>query len=105
MKKESEFQSKLIKDLKDIYPGCEIRKMDSQQGDPDLLILYNDRWAMLECKREENAPHRPNQDYYVEKFNNMSFASFIYPENREEVLDELESAFRSRRKSCNPKRK
>ena len=98
--KENRFQANLIKELKSLYPGCVIIKNDAnaQQGISDLLILYNDKWAMLECKRSSDASHRPNQDYYIQKFNQMSFATFIYPENREEVLDDLESAFRARRK-------
>ena len=98
--KENRFQANLIKELKSLYPGCVIIKNDAnaQQGILDLLILYEDKWAMLECKRSSDASHRPNQDYYIQKFNQMSFATFIYPENREEVLDDLESAFRARRK-------
>lgn len=99
MKKESQFQSALIKELKKIFPGCMVLKNDSSyyQGIPDLLVLYKDRWAMLECKRSENSSHRPNQDYYIEKFGEMSFASFISPENKKEVLDELQQALQSRR--------
>lgn len=63
------------------------------QGVPDLLVLCNDRWAALECKRSKNAPHRPNQEYYISKMNDMSFAAFVYPENREDILDELQRAF------------
>ena len=98
-KRENTFQANLIKELKDLFPGCVIIKNDANQlqGISDLLILYEDRWAILECKRSYNASRRPNQDYYIDKFNAMSFAAFIYPENREEVLDELESAFRTRR--------
>ena len=98
--KENRFQANLIKELKSLYPGCVIIKNDAnaQQGILDLLILYEDKWAMLECKHSSDASHRPNQDYYIQKFNQMSFATFIYPENREEVLDDLESAFRARRK-------
>lgn len=100
VKRENIFQANLIKELKGLFPGCVIIKNDANQlqGILDLLILYEDKWAMLECKRSHNAPHQPNQDYYIDKFNAMSFATFIYPENREEVLDDLESAFRARRK-------
>lgn len=95
MKKESEFQSSLIKELKERFDGCIVTKLDEQyiQGIPDLLILYNDKWATLECKRNASASHRPNQDYYVNTMNSMAFSKFIYPENKEEVLNELQRAF------------
>lgn len=98
-KLERDFQSKLIKELKVIFDGCIIMKNDPEyiQGIPDLLILYKDKWAALEVKKSERASHRPNQDYYIEKMDNMSFASFIYPENKEEVLYELQQALFSRR--------
>lgn len=96
---ESGFQDGLIKDLKSMFPGCMITKLDSSyiQGIPDLLILYEDKWATLECKKSANAKKQPNQPYYVEKMNKMSFSSFIYPENKEEVLHGLQQAFSSRR--------
>ena len=92
-KKESDFQGNLIKKIKDRFPGCMVLKNDSSyiQGIPDLLVLHNDKWAALECKRSGNEKPRPNQPYYVEKMNNMSYASFIYPENEEEVLNEIQS--------------
>ena len=94
---ESKFQAKLIKDLKDRFEGCIVLKNDADyiQGVPDLMVLYQDKWAALECKRTEKAKHQPNQDYYVERMNTMSFARYIYPENRKEVLDDLERAFRA----------
>ena len=94
---ESKFQAKLIKDLKDRFEGCIVLKNDADyiQGVPDLMVLYQDKWAALECKRMEKAKHQPNQDYYVERMNTMSFARYIYPENRKEVLDDLERAFRA----------
>ncbi len=97
MKKENKFQSALIKELKVIFPGCMVLKNDSSycQGIPDLLILHNDRWAMLECKRSSSASHRPNQDYYIHKLDDMSYASFISPENKERVIDELQQALQS----------
>ena len=89
----------LIKELKDIFVGCIIMKNDSSyiQGIPDLLILYKDRWAALEVKKSATASHRPNQEYYVDKMDEMSYASFIYPENKEVVLDELQQTLFSRR--------
>ena len=95
--KESKFQSDLKKELKQRFPGCIVTKLDSSdiQGIPDLLVLYKNKWATLENKRSANAPHRPNQDYYVNKMNEMSFSRFIYPENKEDVLNELRKTFES----------
>lgn len=90
---ERNFQAKLIKELRSKYPEDIIFKNDAIQGIPDVLILHGDTWASLECKRSANAPHRPNQDYYVDKMNDMAFSRFIYPENKEEVLRELEQSF------------
>ena len=96
---ESTYQAKLIKKLYRMFDGCLILKNDSSylQGIPDLLILHNDRWALLEVKASEDADQQPNQDYYVAKGSHMSFASFIYPENEKEVLDALRAAFRTER--------
>lgn len=101
-KKESAFQAQLIKDLKNLYPGCVVLKNDSSyiQGFPDLTVLYKDKWAVLECKKGENEHHQPNQDHYVEKLNEMSYSSFIFPENKEKVLNELEQAFEPGRRAC-----
>ena len=91
---ERDFQAKLIKELKVMFKGCIIVKNDPNyiQGIPDLLILYNDRWAALEVKKSATAHHQPNQEYYVDLMNQMSFAAFIYPENKEEILYELQQA-------------
>ncbi len=95
--KESKFQSDLIKNLKRIFEGCIIMKTDPNyiQGIPDLLILHHDKWAALECKKSTKASRQPNQSYFVELMNKMSFSRFIYPENEKEVLDELQRAFKS----------
>lgn len=86
---ESGFQDRLISCIKTELPGCMVFKMDQIQGIPDLLILFGGRWASLECKRCQTAPHQPNQDYYVDVMNVMSFSRFVYPENMNMVLDEL----------------
>jgi hypothetical protein len=92
---ESKFQANLIKKLKKLFPDCVVMKNDSSyiQGIPDLLVLYKDKWASLECKKNATAKHQPNQDYYVEKMDDMSFCKFIFPENEEEVLNELKHRF------------
>ncbi len=93
--KENKFQSDLKKELKSLFPGCIVTKLDSGdiQGIPDLLILYKDKWATLENKKDAKAKHQPNQDYYVDKMNGMSFSRFIYPENKDEVLEDLKKNF------------
>ena len=95
--RESAFQSSLIREIKARYPGSIVLKTDANyiQGFPDLLILYKNKWALLECKKDATAGHQPNQDYYVSKMNDLSFARFIYPENKEEVLCALQAAFES----------
>ncbi len=94
---ERMFQRELISDLKARFDGCIVLKNDANyiQGIPDLLVLHKDKWAMLETKRSAREPRQPNQTYYVEKLNRMSFAKFIYPENKEEVLNDLQQSFES----------
>ena len=96
-KLESKFKTELKNELKERYPGCIVAHLDPNdiQGMTDLLILHNDKWATLEGKKEKNSSKRPNQEYYVEKMNNMSFSRFIYPENKEEVLSELDEVFKN----------
>ena len=93
---ENKFKTKLIKTIKDRFPGSMVFHLDPNelQGAPDLLILYKDKWAALEGKKNSKASLRPNQQYYVDLFNEMSFAKIIFPENAEEVLDEMERTFK-----------
>ncbi len=97
MKRENKYQPKLIKKLKERFPGCIVLKNDPNyiQGIPDLTVLYKDHWALLECKREEEARKQPNQPYYISKAKQMSYGAFVYPENEEEVLRDLQQAFRA----------
>ena len=92
---ENEFQSQLIKEVKRRFPGCIVLKNDPTyiQGIPDLIILHNDKWGALECKKNSKASKRPNQEYYIGIMNQISFARFIYPENKDEVLYDLEHHF------------
>lgn len=94
-KLESKFQKDLTDRIKEEFPGCIVMKNDSSyiQGIPDWTILHKNKWAALETKKSEKAKARPNQPYYVEKLNDMSYSRFVYPENEEEVMDELHELF------------
>lgn len=102
--RENAFQASLIRELHELFPEAIVTKMDSGhiQGIPDILILSGPNWATLECKKSEHEPHRPNQDYYVAKMDQMSFSRFIFPENKEEVLRDLQQSFRTRRRARLP---
>ena len=92
---ENRFKTKLIDELEEMFPGCIIVHLDPNeiQGIPDLLILYKNKWAALEVKKESSAHKQPNQEYYVDMMNNMSFARFVYPENKDKVISELKEHF------------
>ncbi len=95
MDRESVYQAKLIKKIHNMFPNCFILKNDPSetQGIPDILVLFEDSWAALETKVSPRAQIQPNQEYYIEKFNEMSFAAFIYPEIEIDVLDALVTYF------------
>lgn len=99
-KLESKFQKELIDEVKARYPGCIALKNDSSyiQGFPDWTILYKDRWAILEVKKERGAHRQPNQEYYVNTLNDMSFSRFVFPENKDEVLEDLDVLFKRKRR-------
>lgn len=92
---ENKFQSNLIKEIETRFPGCVVMKNDAsyRQGFPDITVFYKDKWASLEVKKSRAAYHQPNQDYWVSMLNAMSYANFIYPENKEEILDEIQRTF------------
>jgi len=102
MKNENRFQPDLIREIKKLFPGCMVLKNDTSymQGAPDLTILYKNMWAVLEVKKSKSAIAQPNQPYYVDVLNDMSFAAFIYPENKDEVLHDLQQAFQPPRVTC-----
>ena len=95
-KLESSFQKEMKKEIEKRFPGAVVFKIETYiQGFPDLGILYKNKWAVLECKKSRTAKKQPNQDYYVDHLNEMSFSRFIFPENKEEVLRDLQRAFES----------
>lgn len=99
-KLESKFQKDLIDEIKQRYPGAVALKNDSSyiQGFPDWTILYEDKWCVLEAKRERGAKKQPNQEYYVDQLDKMSFSRFVYPENKDEVLEDLDRLFKRKRR-------
>ena len=96
---ENRFKTNLINEIEQLFPGCMVVHLDPNeiQGIPDLLILYRDTWAALEGKKSLNASHRPNQDYYVDYMNRMSYAAIVYPENKNDILLELQQYFERKR--------
>lgn len=109
-KLESPFQSRFIKRLEREFPGCLILKNDAnyRQGIPDLLMLWEDCWAIFEVKRAKPtkpSDFEPNQEWYLDKLDSMSFAACVYPENEKEIVDALQRQFKTRRTTFVPKRK
>lgn len=99
---ENQYQARLIRKIKRRFPGCQLLKNDPgyQQGMLDWILLFDGFWASLEIKASASAKVQPNQEYYVRKLNDMSFAAFIYPENEDEVLNALQQAFEAARRTC-----
>lgn len=109
-KLESPFQSRFIKRLEKEFPGCMILKNDAnyRQGIPDLIILFEMHWAVFEIKRvkpTKSSDFEPNQEWYLDKLDSMSFAACVYPENEEEIVDALQRQFQTRRTAFVSKRK
>ena len=79
-----------------MFPGAIVLKTNANQiqGIPDQIILHRNRWAAFEAKRDENSSCQPNQHYYIDMFNKMSYAAFVYPQNKEDFLYDLQQTFR-----------
>lgn len=97
-KLESEFQSKLVKELQELIPDCLVLVKPGFYigGFPDLMVLYKNQWVALECKRKKPTradDYEPNQEWWLAQLDEMGFASVIYPENRKEILDEIFRTF------------
>jgi hypothetical protein len=99
--KESIYQTELMKKIKAMIPGCLVLKNDPRylQGFPDLIVLFQNMWAVLEVKNSPKAHIQTNQQHYINTLGAMSFASFINPNNEEEVLSELQHSFGIARKA------
>ena len=83
---------KLKKKIKKAVPGSVVLKNSPNDilGIPDLTVLGpNGKYAILECKRASDSNIQALQDYYVEKFNKSSYATFVSPANQKEVIEDL----------------
>lgn len=108
-RQEEVYQANLIRRLEHMFPGCVVVRLDPRfvdfyvegkrysQGVADILILFGSRWAMLEVKAAIDAPVQPNQPYFINMFDALSYAAFISPENEEEILYDLQHALRPQR--------
>lgn len=92
---ESAFQKKFLDRIRREFPDCVILKNDPNyiQGIPDWIVLYDNKWIALEMKRSISSPKRPNQEYYIDRLDGMSYAAFVYPENADDILDEIRFIF------------
>ena len=102
---EGSFKSRFIKRIENEFPGCIVTKLeaDYKEGLPDVLILHKNKWATLEAKKNKSEvtkprPNKKQQDYYVATMDKMSFSRYVYPENQEEVLNELRLHFQQTRR-------
>jgi hypothetical protein len=97
MARESSFQSHVIARLRDLIGDDGfVFAMDGNyiQGFPDVLILYKGKWAALECKKSSKEPFQPNQEYYIDLIDSLSFCRVIYPSIENEVFNDLQQALR-----------
>lgn len=97
-KLEADYKSGLHERIKDLLPGCWVLINDEQTcpGIPDTLVLWGPHYAFLEVKRKKPtraSDWRPNQEWYLDELDEMSFAACIYPENEGEILYALQEAF------------
>lgn len=101
-KVESRVQHTLIERLKETFPGCVVLKNDAgyKKNIPDLTVFYKDHYAMLEVKASKKAylaslhdDSRKNQEYWINKFGEWTFAAFVYPENMNDILEEMKEVF------------
>lgn len=90
---EKDFQKLFLDKVKLLKPGAIILKNDARyrQGIPDWIVLHITGTFVFEIKAHSKASKQPNQHYYIGQLQKMGyFARFVYPENMQEVLDEIQ---------------
>ena len=97
MQKESKFKTNLYKEIREECPGTEVIINDPTQlqGFPDATVLFpNGKYMLLEGKREEDANRQPNQEYYVNQSPLAPNAHFVYPENKNEIMEKVKRRYK-----------
>ena len=92
---ENKWRDSKLRPFLDSLPECEyfIKEAVSIRALPDIVGVWRGLPFYLEVKRsisELSCPRTKLQDYTLKKFEKAgAFTSFIYPENVQEVLNEL----------------
>lgn len=90
--RESKFKALFLADIQETFPDAILvtNTNNGIQGFPDTTIFgERSRVAHLEFKDAWNAKVQPNQPEYIMDLNKKSFARFVYPENADEVTEDL----------------
>lgn len=95
MKLESTFEKEFCKALRQTLGEryTYTFKLTAAKGIPDRLILYKDKYALLEFKQYKNAKKQPGQETWVGHFDNLAYAAIVYPENAEKVMQDILNYF------------
>ena len=95
MQLENAWRDSKLRPFLDSLPECEyfIIEAVSIRALPDIIGVWRGLPFYLEVKRSEDelgCPRTKLQEYTLKKFEKAgAFASFIYPENVQEILQEL----------------
>jgi hypothetical protein len=91
MAREADLQSKFLSSLRKLGYKCFKQQMNAttRAGTPDAFIFKEGFWGWIEFKQHKNSKARPGQKENVEWAKENSWGSFVYAENKDEVLKEL----------------
>ena len=92
MSTEAKLQSEVIKWLRSQH--CFVMKCSVMPGIPagtsDVFFCYEGFYGFIEVKKSKTAKFQPLQPEFLEKMHNWSWAKAVYPENWDEIKQELE---------------
>lgn len=89
---EKKTQQRLIKHLK--RRGCFVMAITVvpgiPTGTPDVFFCKEGFYGFAEVKSSRTAKYRPLQKEQLKKLNDWSWAKAVYPENYDEIKEELD---------------